>query len=109
MNTGWNILIFCRLESEIFLLFLGPLYMEGGVPSSIVFPSFVSMPGRVTLLGGLTFYHVKGRDRVKFSTIGLLSHSRHLKAWFLMVMLVSNPWNNIPHPKGELFLTLLQG
>ena len=47
------------------------------LPSSIVFSGFVYIPGkvilggmspylfgRVTLLGGLTFYHVKGRGRV---------------------------------------------
>ena len=65
--------------------------LQGGFPFSIVFPGTVCMPGRVTLgggspyllcrvtlLGGLTFYKVKGRVRVKFSTIGLLSHSRHI-------------------------------
>ena len=49
----------------------------GGFPSSIVFPGFLYMPGRVTrgggspyllgritLLGGSMFYHVKGRGRV---------------------------------------------
>ena len=51
--------------------------MQGGLSSSVVFPAFVYMPGRVTLgggssyllgrvtaLGGLTFYHVKGLGRV---------------------------------------------
>ena len=49
----------------------------GRLPFPIVFPGFVYMPGRatlgggspylfgrITLLGGLTFYHVKGRGRV---------------------------------------------
>ena len=49
----------------------------GELPSSIVFYGFIYMPGRVTLgggspyllgrvnlVGGLTFYHVKGRGRV---------------------------------------------
>ena len=64
----------------------------------IVFPGFIYMPGWITLgegspcwLGGvtaldrLTFYHVKSQGRAtllrglpKFSTIRLLSHSRHL-------------------------------
>ena len=63
-----------------------------------VFPYFIYMPGRTTLgegslcllggvtaLGRLTFYHVKRQGRAtllrglpKFSTIRLLSHSRHL-------------------------------
>ena len=39
--------------------------MEGGLLSSVIFPGFVYMSGRVTLLGGLTFlYHVKGQGRV---------------------------------------------
>ena len=62
-----------------------------------VFPSFIYMPGWITLgegppcllsgvttLGGLTFYHVKGQGRVtmlrgllRFPTIRLLSHSCH--------------------------------
>ena len=66
-------------------------------PPSIVFPSFVDMPGRVTLggrsphllrrialLGGLTFVPCKRSRwgyppaRVKFLAIGLLSHLCHL-------------------------------
>ena len=42
----------------------GKVTLLGRLPPSIVFPGFVYMPGRVTLLEGLTFHHVKGRGRV---------------------------------------------
>ena len=72
-----------KVDPRVGILFLRPclhggrVALLGGLPSSIVFPGFVYMPGRatpgggfpcllgrVTLLGGLTFYHVKGRGRV---------------------------------------------
>ena len=52
-----------------------------GNPLVLSFPVFTLgegspyLSGWVTLLGGLTFYHGKGRGRV---TIELLSHLRHL-------------------------------
>ena len=42
-------------------VFPGSIYMPGWVTLGRGSPSLL---GRVTLLGGLTFYHVKGRGRV---------------------------------------------
>ena len=85
--------------------------LRGGLPSSIVFPGFIYMPGRVTL-GGLTFCRVKGRGRVTLLR-GLsfrISDYCHIRAIYENKMLVSrgSSRDNTPLVKGGYFLTLLE-
>ena len=106
------------------------LTFRGGLHSSIVFPGFVHMLGRVTLeggspcllgrvtpVGGSTFYHVNGRGR--FTLVGGLRFRlsdycriraiyKHGFAW-LCLLVEDNPRDNTPHVKGGYLLTVLEG
>ena len=100
------------------------------LPSSIVFSGFIYMPGRVTLgegspyllgrvnlLGGLTFYHAKGRGRVTLlrglsfrlsNYCRILAICKHGFAW--LCLLVEVALGTTFHMKrGDYLLTLLKG
>ena len=63
-KEGYPLLLFFRVQFTC----QGRVTVGGGSPYLL---------GRAALLGGLTFYQVKARVMVKFSTIGLLWHSRY--------------------------------